>query len=90
MNKQELIQKIKNEVVYYARPRNLASMNMTQLNYTYSEAKRLNLLNKKPILVQIGQSFYSLRKEFEIKSTKELKDLLDSEKYDLRLLKKEV
>ena len=40
----------------------------------------------KKILVQIGRTFYSLHREFEVKDTAELKVLIDSKKYDLRLL----
>lgn len=43
----------------------------------------------KNILIQIGRTFYSLKKEFRIKDFKELKAIIKNPNYDLRLLKEE-
>jgi len=44
----------------------------------------------KNIRVQIGNKFYSLKFEFETKDIKELKLLIESKQFDLKLLEKEV
>lgn len=84
--KKQIIEKIKTKVKLHAQPRGMNSRSKKQLQEIYADAERLGLIIKKPLLVQIGQSFYSLKKEFEIDGTKELKQLIDSNKYVLRLL----
>jgi hypothetical protein len=54
----------------------------------YDNKIRVIVLAKK-VLVQIGRSFYSLNKEFDVKDTAELKRIIDSKKYDLKLLRDE-
>ena len=43
----------------------------------------------KQTLIQIGKDFYSLKYEFSIKDTHELKLLIDSKKFNLKLLRED-
>ena len=47
------------------------------------------MVTQKKILIQIGKTFYSLKKEFTIKDFKDLKAVIENKDYDLRLLKEE-
>jgi len=46
MNKTELMEKIKSEIKWYARPRSMGSRSKEDLQQMYDEAKKLGLINE--------------------------------------------